>query len=84
MTVRIDASKPQKTFRSWFLSPTMTAGALMGGTIGAYAAGPAGALAGVVIGGATGAAYGVAVDSAARRLDHGSNASVTSDDSRDP
>ncbi len=49
-------------FRAWLLSPTSTSGALMGGTIGAYAGGPFGALAGVVIGGATGAAYGFVVD----------------------
>lgn len=50
--------------RGLLLSPTTTAGALMGGTIGAYTAGPADTLAGFVIGAAVGAAYGYAVDAA--------------------
>ena len=68
--------------RGWLLSPTTTAGALMGGTIGAYTAGPVGTLAGVVIGGAVGAAYGYAVDTVFARREQTNGAAANPDGPR--
>ncbi len=69
------------SFGGLLLSPTTTAGALMGGTIGAYTAGPVGTLAGVVIGGTVGAVYGYAVDTVFARHERTHGAGVNPDSS---
>jgi hypothetical protein len=61
------SSKLGPSSHPWGPSPTTIAGALAGGTIGAYTTGPVGALMGLIVGSAFGLVYERFVDSTAPR-----------------